>query len=229
MIDFHTHLLPKMDDGSKSVEESCKMLNELASQGVIRVAATPHFSANAESLEHFVERRKKSFELLKLSLSDLMPQILLGAEVKYYQGISRLENLRDLCLEKTNFLLLEMPMCKWTEYILKEVTDISSSLGINVVLAHVERFIPYQPKETIERLLDSGVYFQVNAEFFTRPLTRRKAFKMIKNHQIAFLGSDCHNLTDRSPDIGEALRLIEKKFGKSFVIRFNENAENLMG
>lgn len=228
MIDFHTHLLPKMDDGSKSVEESLKMLTELAKQGVNTVAATPHFSANAETVDHFVERRRKSFESLKDSLNNGMPKILLGAEVKFYQGISRLENLRSLCLEGTNILLLEMPTCKWTEYVIKEVIDISSTMGLYVVLAHVERFIMFQSDEILERLLSSGIYFQVNAEFFTRRLTRRKAFKMLKNQQIFFLGSDCHNLTDRSPDIGEALALIEKKFGKKYVIRFDEYAENLM-
>ena len=73
MIDFHSHILPLMDDGSRSVEESCKMLEELSSQGVTKVAATPHFSANNETVEKFLERRKSSFGMLKEGLTDNMP------------------------------------------------------------------------------------------------------------------------------------------------------------
>ena len=51
MIDFHTHILPLMDDGSKSIEESIKMLKMLSAQGVKRIVATPHFYANDESVD----------------------------------------------------------------------------------------------------------------------------------------------------------------------------------
>jgi len=57
MIDFHSHILPKLDDGSSSSDESCKLLRCLATQGVESVVATPHFYADNESVERFLARR----------------------------------------------------------------------------------------------------------------------------------------------------------------------------
>lgn len=226
MIDFHSHILPHMDDGSKSVEESLKMLEMLSQQDVSRVIATPHFNANSETVRHFINRRTVSFENLKPHISQEHPEIFLGAEVKYYQGISRLENLRELCIEKSNILLLEMPSCKWSEYIVSELVDMSGS-GLNVVLAHVERYMFFQSSAIMERLFHCGVYFQFNSEFFISRFSRRKAFKMMKNQMVGPIGSDCHNLESRPPNIGEAVELIEKKFGKSFVYRYEQFLENL--
>ena len=65
MIDFHTHILPKVDDGSRSLEQSLAMLNELKKQGVKKLVATPHFYANDESVESFLERRNRVYAELK--------------------------------------------------------------------------------------------------------------------------------------------------------------------
>ena len=109
MIDFHSHILPGMDDGSKNIEESLALLRMLAEQGVKKVVATPHFYANDESVEKFLARRQQSYESLRAALPAGMPEILLGAEVRYYQGISRLKELKELCVQGSNLLLLERP------------------------------------------------------------------------------------------------------------------------
>ena len=64
MIDWHSHILPEMDDGSKDVSESLLMLDSLRDQGIESVVATPHFYANDEPVETFLERQKASFDLL---------------------------------------------------------------------------------------------------------------------------------------------------------------------
>ena len=65
MIDFHTHILPKMDDGSKSTEESIAMLKMQAEQGIRWVVATPHFYAEHESPQDFLQRRNHSYQSLQ--------------------------------------------------------------------------------------------------------------------------------------------------------------------
>ena len=65
MIDFHTHILPRMDDGSRSVEESLEMLDSMRQQGVKTVFATPHFYANDESVDSFLERREASLKAMR--------------------------------------------------------------------------------------------------------------------------------------------------------------------
>ena len=65
MTDFHSHILPGVDDGSKSIEETLKMLELLSDQGVRRVVATPHFYPNHHSVEEFLEKRNSAYEEIK--------------------------------------------------------------------------------------------------------------------------------------------------------------------
>lgn len=227
MIDFHSHILPAMDDGSKDVEESCALLNMLYRGGVKTVAATPHFYADNESVEAFLSRRTASYNSLKTELTEDMPNIVLGAEIKYYQGISHLEGLDSLCIENSNLLLLEMPFCKWTEYTVKEVINIAGNGNITVVLAHIERYIRLQSKKVFENLIESGILMQSNADFFLGIATRKKALKMLFEGNIQLIGSDCHNLDSRSPRISEAFIRIQKKFGDDFVKYINDYENGL--
>lgn len=216
MIDFHTHILPKVDDGSKSCEESLRMLSELKKQGIKTVVATPHFYANDESVDSFLERRNKAYTGLRQHMDEDI-EIALGAEVRYYNGISCLEDLKKLRLESSRLLLLEMPFRKWTGYDINEVVEIASGANITVVLAHVERYLSLQKKEVFHHLLDNGVLFQCNASFFSGYLAKNKALKMVRNNQMHFIGSDCHNMTDRAPEIIKAFLAIEKKYGEEFL------------
>lgn len=220
MIDWHTHILPEMDDGSRDAEESVAMLQMLARQGVDTVIATPHFLANDESVDSFLERRARSAELLAEAMPDGMPQILLGAEVKYYQGISRMADLNRLRIEGTRLLLLEMSMAKWTEYTVRELVEFSASRDVTVILAHVERYERLQSRATWERLYENGLLMQANASFFTEFATRRRAVGRLENHFLSVVGSDCHNTTSRPPKIGKAFEQIEKKLGTDWVEQF---------
>lgn len=220
MIDFHSHTLPGIDDGSKSTEESIALLKDLKSQGADTVIATPHFLPDRESVSVFLSRREASLKKLTDALPQELtdsPQLLVGAEVAYYDGISRLDGLEDLCISDTKLLLLEMPMCKWSEMSIKEIINISCSGQIIPVLAHIERYMPYQNNQVLIRLLECGVLMQVNASFFNTFSTRRKALKMLSQGMIHFIGSDCHGVQHRPPFIGRAYEYIERKLGKGFI------------
>lgn len=216
MIDLHCHVLPAMDDGCQTVEESLAVLAQLQAQQVDMVVATPHFHASQESVAQFLARRQEAYAKLQEHLTDDRPKIQLGAEVRYYSGIRRLEGLRDLRIQGSPLLLLEMPLGRWTEYTLREVVELADTCGGQLVLAHIERYLKDQPKRTWQRLRDAGILMQVNAPLFADGRTRRLAFKLLKNHSIHFLGSDSHNLTDRAPRIGEAQAVIVKKMGGDF-------------
>lgn len=219
MIDFHAHILPMVDDGSSSIDESVEMLSLMKENSVHSVVATPHFYANDEDIDSFLERRNSSFNLLKDKMND-SPRIYLGAEVKFYNGISRLKDLKKLRIESCNLLLLEMPFNRWTEYDVKEVIDIAGLGNINVVLAHIERYLSMQKQSVIQRMLDNGILFQSNASFFKNFSTKHKSIKMLKNNQIHFLGSDCHNMNERPPNIWEAVSVINNKLGFEFAQQF---------
>lgn len=217
MIDFHSHILPAMDDGSKSVQISLQMLESLKLQGIRRVVATPHFYANDDSVESFLERRRISFQELKTKYGADSPEILLGAEVRYYEGLSKLEKLSELCIQGSNMLLIEMFSGRWSEYVVSELLNLSAQGKVTVVLAHIERYMDYQSSDVFERLLANNVLMQVNAEFVTGFFTKRKALSLFKNERLHFIGSDCHNMTSRPPEIAKAYELIDKKIGRQFL------------
>lgn len=216
-VDFHSHILPAIDDGAGTTEESTALLNMLSEQGIKTVCATPHFNANRLSIDDFLRKRASSYEELKAVLPENAPAVRLGAEVAYYEGISRLDDLKKLCIEGTNLLLLEMPFCKWTQSMISEVEQLSCRGGFRIVLAHIERYLVYNSIHVYDRFLSNDILMQVNASFFTELKTRRKAIKMLKGGYIHLIGSDCHNVADRPPFIGNALYLIEKKLGSEYL------------
>ncbi len=229
MIDWHSHILPAMDDGSRCIEESIEMLNLLVEQGVSCVIATPHFLANEESVESFLQRRRASYDTLMQAVNSNHPTVLCGAEVKYYAGISKMENLKALTIEGTNILLLEMPMIKWTEYTIKELIELSRMRGLTVVLAHIERYLSLQEKGTFERLSENGLLMQTNASFYVGFFNKHKALRLLEEGIVQFIGSDCHNLTSRAPNLTPAYELIEKKLGEHFVSQMNEFGHYALG
>ena len=208
IIDFHTHILPGMDDGSSSAEESLAMLREEARQGVDLVMLTPHFYAEQNNVATFLQRRTKAWERLRPQLTETLPQLRLGAEVQYFEGICGAEDLSKLRLERTNLLLLEMPFCKWSERMIHDVLELHAQQEQQVILAHIERYLPFQAKTVWQRLLDNGVLMQANASFFQNWKTKHKAMTMLRQGKIQMLGSDCHNMRTRVPNLEKTYQII---------------------
>lgn len=210
------HILPGIDDGSDCLETSLAMLAMSREQGIRRICCTPHFYAKYSSPADFLKRRAEAYELLARGIDgdNSYPELMLGAEVYYFDGMSASEDLPKLCLEGTELLLLEMPFSEWTDRVLGEVSDICRR-GIQPVAAHIERYMSFNSRKTLRRLMEKGVWVQCNAEFFLDRRTSRRALHMLRDGEIQFLGSDAHNLTTRSPKLGSALELIEKKLKSS--------------
>ncbi len=199
MIDIHTHILPGIDDGSKSSEESIQMLRTEARQGIDEVVLTPHFYADQNSISEFLERRERAWNRLEPHLTDALPQLRLGAEVQYFEGICRAEGLERLKIQDSDLLLLEMPFSKWSERMVEDVLELNDRDDMQILLAHVERYISFENKKYYSRLLDDGVLFQSNISFFMRWQTRLEAMSMLNKGMIHVLGSDCHSMKHRPP------------------------------
>lgn len=216
MIDFHTHILPKVDDGSDSIEESIRLLRMEQKMGVDTVILTPHFYASQNDPEKFLERRARSAEVLRMAAERFegLPRFLLGAEVQYFEGISYVDSIADLCIEGTDVLLLEMPFQHWDSRTVKTVLDMNQSGRYRLVLAHVERYLADQNAKDVQMLLDSGVQMQVNASFFDGWFKSRRALSMLKKDKIHLIGTDCHNTSVRKPNWNlvplEAVQMADK-------------------
>lgn len=229
MIDWHSHILPGMDDGSRDPEESLAMLSALAAQGVTLAVATPHFYANEDTVESFLARRRACLAALAPRMDAACPRLLLGAEVAYYPGVSRLEGLLSLTVEGTALLLLEMPASRWGEMTVREVLSLSAMRGVRVILAHVERCLPLQSAATVARLRQEGVLFQINASALRGFRSRRWALSKLSAGAVQLIGSDAHNMSERPPLIGEAYRVIGKKLGEPFLTGLTARGHRLLG
>ena len=214
MIDFHSHILPAIDDGSSSVQESLAMIGALSRQGVDTIVSTSHFYATRRSPQEFLQRRQEAYEKVRAELPEGSPRILLGAEVLYFPGISRMEDLPSLCTQGTNILLLEMPFTAWSEHMIREVHDLAHSGCYQLLMAHIERYFFQQPLSIWDEFLEEGILMQSNADFLLNWRTRRKALRLWREGRIHLLGTDCHNMDSRAPRMDEAVRTLRKHLGE---------------
>lgn len=216
MIDFHSHILPGLDDGSTSAEMSVEMLKMAAEQGVQTMVATPHFYANQNTPEQFLAKRQESFARLQEAMKNEsgLPRVLLGAEVTYFRGMSEAEALWDLRIADSNFILVEMPLPPWDKRAYEELGDLLNKQNLRPILAHIDRYLhPLHRRRMLEKLQEMPVLLQANASFFNRKRTRKNALRMLGEGRIHLLGTDCHNLDSRPPNLEAAGDLIEERLG----------------
>lgn len=227
-MDFHSHILPGIDDGSKNLQESLRMMRLSAQQGIRHMVATPHFYPRYDSPETFLRKREEAADKLRKAMVDEpdLPEISIGAEVYFFSGISDSELIKALTIEGKRCILIEMPQSPWKESHYRELEGIYTKHGITPIVAHIDRYIrPFHTHGIPERLEQMPVLVQANAEFFLRSSTRSMAMKMLKKDRIQLLGSDCHNLSSRSPNLGDAVELIEQKLGENALagVRFYQD------
>lgn len=231
IVDFHSHILPRVDDGSQSMSESLAMLRLEADQGIRHIVATPHFYAKHDTPERFLRRRAEALSLLQEKLRDQAdaPHIHAGAEVYYFSGMSDSEALSELTIAQKKYILLEMPSAPWTEAMYREIEAIYVKRGIVPVIAHVDRYIsPFRTFRIPQRLVELPVLVQANAEFFLQKATARMALRLLREDKIQLLGSDCHNVSSRAPNLGAAVGFIEKHLGKTALQRIREHEDAVL-
>ena len=224
MVDFHTHVLPQMDDGSRDVQQSLLMLSALREQGVGCVIATPHYYPHRETPETFLDRRDRAEQQLRSAMENQMfPELRVGAEVRYYEGFGHTRMLERLKIHGSNLLLLEMPFVCWNDRMLGEIRFAQENLNCTVVLAHIERYLRYQRDPQLwEKLGQMQVLIQASAAAFLSLSTRGKTLRMLQTGKIHLLGSDCHDLSKRPPNLGTALDVIERRLGEEPLERLHQ-------
>lgn len=219
MIDFHTHILPMIDDGSQSIEQSLEMLKMLKKQGVETVVLTPHYYPDEQNIEEFLDIRNRQYKkLCEATAGGKYPQLRLGAEVMLDYELSNLKDLDRLCIEGTNFLLLEMPYTLWSSNHLDCINHILATYNIVPVIAHIDRYLKLHNPKLIDEVLNMEVLVQCNADSLVNLKTRWTMLKMLKHGKIHFIGSDCHNTTTRKPNMEKAMKVL-KTFAKA---QYNE-------
>ena len=225
MVDFHSHILPGIDDGAENVRTSLEMLRESRRQGVRLICATPHFYADEDDPYSFIKRRNKAYEevLEAVGTADEFPKIVLGAEVLYFPGISVADELRAMCVGNSPFLLIEPPMIPWSGSMLDEIEQCGYTLRCIPVIAHIDRYMRLlRDPRLIDRLKGRRMLVQVNGSFFLNPDSSDRALRLLAESRFHFIGSDCHDLGDRRPNLGDAESVIASAGLDTLFDHFND-------
>lgn len=228
MYDLHTHILPGMDDGADSIEQSIAMLDMEIAQGVDAVALTPHFYRTGEHIDEFLRRRAEAMTQLTDALSNkVCPKLILGAEVAWMPGMADWDCLEDLCYTDTNVLLVELPFTKWNGEMFRQLYNLEIRRGITPMIAHIDRYFGIQEKRHFRTLFEMDFPVQISSMSLQRFIGSRRAMKILSERN-AILISDCHSSTERPPNMGEALKIIQKKLGFNVAKRISLETENVL-
>ncbi len=221
MVDYHTHLLPDMDDGVRSVEESLAALSALKRLGFRHVVLSPHFYTNREPADAFIARREDRYARIARAVDSgeggSYPQLHLGAEVYLTSLLFNTADLRPLTVDGGDCMLTELPYDdKLKDSTLSNLERLCYSEGITPVLAHIERYPYLLDPSLLGELFDMGCRAQVNIN----PLswgTKRKLKKLLSKGFVFALGTDTHiggGLYDR---VSKGLSSVNNALGTGYV------------
>lgn len=200
-VDMHSHLIPAIDDGSQSLEDSMKMIRRFAELGYRKVVTTPHVMS--DFYRNTPEIIFSGLEDIRSALKKEGISMEIEAAAEYYLD----ENLEKLIQEKNlltfgdNYVLFELPFISEPPNFKSIIFELQTQ-GYKPVLAHPERYgFWYNNFEKYRELHDQGVYLQLNMLSLIghySPETKKIAEQLVKEGLISFLGSDCHNVHHQS-------------------------------
>lgn len=228
MIDFHTHILHRMDDGSSSVEMSVQMLESIYKSGTDAVVLSSHYYPRDEKkLDEFLEKRDRHYEELKKACEGhTVPYMRLAAEVNMHSDFSKFERLKELCIEDTNYMLVEMPMSKWEDWMYECLHSLKVK-GIKPIMAHIDRYLHFS-KEELNALDEIKPLYQVNAESFASFKKRKKLLELFYEDKLHVIGSDMHDMEKRKNTLPDAYIKLESKFGEAFISTVENNGDAIL-
>ncbi len=211
MIDIHSHILPHIDDGAKSFQESIAMAKLAVADGVEIMVATPHLNEKMYDPETIISRAEHLQYLLEKQSIPLT--IMTGADVNV---VFKPEQVRDFTINDTEYILIEFPHSR----LLNNARDIVQSFvreGMKPIITHPERnpSITDNPELLLD-LLGENIYVQVTSGSVTGEFGRKIkscANYLLKKGVVDVLASDSHSSSWRKPGLSEGLKAAAEIIG----------------
>lgn len=228
MVDFHTHILPGIDDGAKTYEQAIQIINQAKEAGFTDIILTPHYIE--EYYEVNEDARKSLMEQLQ---KEVDVNLYLGNELYITRNVEGLLNDRKLStINNSKYILMELPFNTQVIF-LNEVIYKLISLGKVPIIAHPERYEYIQQNpDKLEDLIEDGVLFQMNYGSIIGQygkIAQKTAKYLLKKGYVHFLGSDIHRVNGVYLDFKKILKKIEKIIGKENLhILTEENPKNVL-
>lgn len=196
MIDVHSHIIPKIDDGAKSFEESYAMFLEAKEAGFTDIIATSHYMEKCYEVDMI--KRNAWIQAMNKVLQEKNIQLKLhvGNEIYITQNIiSLIKDKKASTLANSKYVLFELPMNNNVKYVKEMIFEIKSFRMIPVI-AHPERYsyVQKNPNMLIE-LIEKGALFQANYGSIIGIYgkhAKNTVKKLLQSNMIHFLGTDCH-------------------------------------
>lgn len=215
MIDFHSHIIPNIDDGSTSMKDTINMINEARQAGFTEIISTSHYIQKYYDLDCF--EREKILDIIKKKVSEkkeINIKLYLGSEIYFTPEIIELvKNKKASTINNTRYLLFELPMNTKPLFVKEMVYELMQN-GYIPIIAHPERYSYVQENiRYIEELAGMGVLFQSNYGSIIGMYgnsAKKTLKKLLKNNLISFLGSDVHGTGQIYPKIPKALKKLRK-------------------
>ena len=228
MIDIHTHCLPFVDDGADSLETGLEMLKSAKLNGAHTVAATPHFYTGKIDVDSFLSKRNDALSLVTESILNReydYPRIVTGAEVYINSDISEMENIKKLCYDNTDYMLLEIANGVETSSLSEWIYNLTI-IGVKPIIAHIDRYAEY--KKIMQELCGIDVVYQLNASEFCGFWSFGDVKDIMKRHNKFVVSSDMHNLEKRPFNMHKAFDKAKKHFASAADIMFEEGAKKIL-
>ena len=145
------------------------------------------------------------------------------------EGMDQAEKIDRLTINGSRIMLLEMPFRMWRQKDIDQVRNLIEERKFSLIIAHLERFMKTAGnKEYIEELMSLPVTIQINAESLSDWKQSHTLIKMFKRGQAHILGSDCHGIHHRPPNLMEGRQILEKKAGEACIRRLDEYGMDLL-
>ena len=193
--DMHSHLIPSIDDGSKSIEETIQLISALKNLGFSKIITTPHTMSDYYKNSSEIINKGTDEVCEEIKKRDL--QIEFNSASEYYVDYDFRQKIgkSQFLTFGSKYLLIEFPFVDKPKDIDEIIFELQLS-GYNIVLAHPERYLYYTIKE-LKKFIKKGVLLQLNLLSITgyySKKVRKNAEKLIDEDMISFVGSDCHNM-----------------------------------
>lgn len=217
MIDMHSHVLYGIDDGSRSKEESIKLLKYLEEQGVTESILTPHYIDDTKYMASVSEKKKLIDELQK----ETNIKLYIGNEVYFSDKTNEsLNSAKISTLNNSKYILIELPLSNKIKDVDEMVYDLSVN-GVIPIIAHPERYSYVQDDyKYLDKLVEIGALFQANYGSLIGMYgsNAEKTVKiLLKKGYISFMGSDIHHI-DKPIDLVKAAKKLKKIVKKQEIV-----------
>jgi protein-tyrosine phosphatase len=194
--DIHSHFIPGIDDGAKTMDDSIKLLSEMHRMGYKKVITTPHIMS--DYYKNTPEIILDGLDKVKLALKENNIPLEIEAAAEYYVDFDfeRKLNEEKLLTFGNNYLLFEISFLNAPTN-LDHIIFRMQSLGYRPIMAHPERYNFWHAQfNKYDKLVDKGILLQMNINSLTghySPATKKIAEQLIEKNMISFVGSDCHH------------------------------------